>query len=94
MLMEIYSCRSFLIRLNLVDPKHLTLIECKFELIYRRIILTPGQISLFVNAVPLKLVRPEVSHLKYGLLMRHVIDEQSPLFEASIEVFSSFLTYC
>ncbi|KAG0574801.1 hypothetical protein KC19_VG292600 [Ceratodon purpureus] len=65
--------KSFIIRVNLADPKKNVLIEYKFEVIYRYILTLPGQqspfithISLqspFITHISLKLVRPEVSYL-------------------------------
>ncbi|KAG0621365.1 hypothetical protein M758_3G014200 [Ceratodon purpureus] len=77
--------KSFLIRLNLVDPQQLILIECHFELVCQRFLTLPGQPTPFITGINLKLVRPRVSYLKYGLIIRHIIDETSPLFNMDIE---------
>ena len=81
--------RSFIVRLNLADPAKTVLIECKFEIIYRSIVTAPGQNSPFVHHIPLQLVRPEVSYLRFGLTVRHVIDESSPLYGMDFEVWST-----
>ncbi|KAG0584587.1 hypothetical protein M758_3G221800 [Ceratodon purpureus] len=82
------SHKSFIIRMNLADPAKMVLIECKFEIIYRCILTAEGHHSPFISQVPLKLVRPEVSYLKFGLLIRHIIDESSPLYGMDFEVCS------
>lgn len=78
--------KSFIIRVNLADPEENVLIECKFEVLYRCILTAAGQQSPFITHVPLKLVRPEVSYLKFGLIIRHIIDESSPLYGVDSEV--------
>jgi len=83
------SYRSFIVRVNPADPAKTVLIECKFEVIYRSIVTAPGQNSPFVHHIPLQLVRPEVSYLRYGLIVRHVIDESSPLYGMDFEVWST-----
>lgn len=77
--------KSFLIRLNLVDPQQLILIECHFELVCQRFLALPGQPTPFISGVSLKLVRPRVPYLKYGLVIRHIIDETSPLYNMDVE---------
>jgi hypothetical protein len=69
-----------------MDPKQVVLIECKFELTYRRFLTEKGNPAPFINHVSLKLVRPEVAYLKYGLVVRHIIDEESPLYGMDLEV--------
>lgn len=81
-----FTCRSFIIRVNLADPAKMVLIECKFEIIYRCILTPDGSHSPFITQVPLQLVRPEVSYLKFGLIIRHIIDESSPLYGMDFEV--------
>ncbi|KAG0554007.1 hypothetical protein KC19_12G055900 [Ceratodon purpureus] len=81
--------KSFIIRVNLADPKKNVLIECKFEVIYRCILTLPGQQSPFITHISLKLVRPEVSYLRFGLIIRHVIDESSPLYGMDYETFKA-----
>ncbi|XP_073387197.1 uncharacterized protein [Physcomitrium patens] len=81
--------KSFLIRLNLGDPQQLILIECHFELICQRFLTLPGQPTPFITGVNLKLVRPRVPYLKYGLFIRHIIDEESPLYNLDIEALHS-----
>jgi inward rectifier potassium channel len=73
-----------------VDPQQLILIECHFELVYQRFLTLPGQPTPFITGVGLKLVRPRVPYLKYGLVIRHIIDETSPLYNMDVEVFNSF----
>lgn len=87
------NCRSFIIRVNLADPAKNVLIECKFEVIYRCILTTAGQRSPFITHIPLKLVRAEVSYLRFGLIIRHVIDETSPLYGMDFKVWSKS-THC
>lgn len=77
--------KSFLIRLNVVDPQQLILIECHFELVCQRFLTLPGQPTPFITGVSLKLVRPRVSCLKYGLIIRHIIDETSLLYNMDVE---------
>lgn len=59
------------------------LVDAKFSLVLRRRDRTPGTVSEFLNTFDLPLVRPEEAYLKYGFLLRHVIDEKSPLHEQS-----------
>lgn len=80
--------RSFIVRVNLADPAKMVLIECKFEIIYRCIVTPVGETSPFVHHLSLELVRPEVSYLKFGLIIRHVIDESSPLYGMDFEVWN------
>ncbi len=87
-----WVCRSFMMRLNLMDPKQVVLIECKFELTYRRFLTEKGNPAPFINHVSLKLVRPEVAYLKFGLVVRHIIDEESPLYGMDLEVLPKPLT--
>lgn len=83
------SHKSFIVRLNLADPAKTVLIECKFEITYRSVVTAPGQNSPFVHHIPLQLVRPEVSYLKFGLIVRHVIDESSPLYGMDFEALKA-----
>ncbi|CAK9856215.1 unnamed protein product [Sphagnum jensenii] len=83
------SYKSFMLRLNLMDPKQVVLIECKFELTYRRFLTEKGNPAPFINHVSLKLVRPEVAYLKFGLVVRHIIDEESPLYGMDLEELNS-----
>jgi inward rectifier potassium channel len=69
----------------------MVLIECKFEITYRCILTAEGHHSPFISQLSLKLVRPEVSYLRFGLLIRHVIDESSPLYGMDLEVWSPIL---
>lgn len=64
----------------------MVLIECKFEVMYRCILTAAGENSPFFQHIPLQLVRPEVSYLRFGLIIRHVIDESSPLYGMDFEV--------
>lgn len=81
--------KSFIIRVNLADPAKNVLIECKFEVIYRCVLTSTGQQSPFITNIPLKLVRPEVSYLRFGLVIRHIIDESSPLYGMDFETFKT-----
>ncbi len=78
--------RSFLLRLNLTNPTDMVLIDCKFQLVYRRFLTSPGQLSPYITTVPLKLMHAEVAYLRYALVVRHVIDDESPLYGLDIEV--------
>lgn len=77
------KCRSFLVRMNLTGSHCMELVDAKFSLVLRRRDRTPGTVSEFLNTFDLPLVRPEEAYLKYGFLLRHVIDEKSPLHEQS-----------
>lgn len=83
------SPKSFIVRVNLADPAKMVLIECKFEIIYRCIVTPVGETSPFVHHLSLELVRPEVSYLKFGLIIRHVIDESSPLYGMDFEALKA-----
>jgi inward rectifier potassium channel len=78
--------KSFLLRLNLTNPTDMVLIDCKFQLVYRRFLTSPGQLSPYITTVPLKLMHAEVAYLRYALVVRHVIDDESPLYGLDIEV--------
>eukprot|EP00850_Spirogloea_muscicola_P001713 SM000006S19478 [mRNA] locus=s6:1052663:1054502:+ [translate_table: standard] len=54
------------------------LIDVKFDLVMRCTKITRN--STFVHTYRLPLVRSEMSQLKYGMVMRHVINEDSPLW--------------
>ncbi|GAQ87617.1 hypothetical protein KFL_003650080 [Klebsormidium nitens] len=67
-------------RLVLTGPGS-NLIDAKLDLVYRHMMQLPGG-SPFMSTHSLKLVRSESSSLRYGMLIRHVINEESPLFGA------------
>ncbi|CAK9867701.1 unnamed protein product [Sphagnum jensenii] len=81
--------KSFLLRLNLTNPTDMVLIDCKFQLVFRRFLTSPGQLSPYITTVPLKLMHAEVAYLRYALVVRHVIDDESPLYGLDIEAFKA-----
>eukprot|EP00271_Cylindrocystis_brebissonii_P002895 TRINITY_DN13652_c0_g2_i1.p1 TRINITY_DN13652_c0_g2~~TRINITY_DN13652_c0_g2_i1.p1 ORF type:complete len:708 (-),score=100.12 TRINITY_DN13652_c0_g2_i1:115-2238(-) len=72
--------KTFMARLVLVGGKTPCLIDAKFTLSMRRFITVPSQGSSFVLNSDLALVRSDAHYFRFGTLLRHVIDESSPLF--------------
>eukprot|EP00897_Mesotaenium_endlicherianum_P007422 jgi/Mesen1/6708/ME000344S05988 len=72
--------KVLLTRLLMAGKNPSVLIDAKFDLVLRRFVNVPGQNTAFVQNIHLPLVRAEVSYLRYGMLLRHIIDEDSPLY--------------
>lgn len=45
--------------------------------------------SVFQATQLLKLVRPDIAYLKLGMLVRHIIDENSPLHQKTTEMLKA-----
>ncbi|CAK9207604.1 unnamed protein product [Sphagnum troendelagicum] len=72
-------------RFVLVGPQPCELVDVKVDLTYKYNTVT--RIGSFFRARrSLKLVRSEVAHLTYGMLVRHIIDETSPLYNRTLEM--------
>lgn len=75
--------KAFLVRCVLAGPGPNVLVSAKFDLFLRRFVQIPGKQSGFVVNSRMALVRSEVPCLRYGMILRHVIDESSPLWGRS-----------
>ncbi|KAG0616895.1 hypothetical protein M758_5G149700 [Ceratodon purpureus] len=71
--------RVFAVRLVLTGPAPCELVDAKICLTFRIFVKLPSG-SMFCSTQDLELVRPEVSYLRYGLMVRHIIDKKSPIF--------------
>lgn len=76
---EIEKYRVFAVRLVLTGPAPCELVDAKICLTFRIFVKLPSG-SMFCSSQDLQLVRPEVSYLQYGLMVRHIIDKKSPMF--------------
>eukprot|EP00271_Cylindrocystis_brebissonii_P019673 TRINITY_DN6128_c0_g1_i1.p1 TRINITY_DN6128_c0_g1~~TRINITY_DN6128_c0_g1_i1.p1 ORF type:complete len:548 (-),score=103.50 TRINITY_DN6128_c0_g1_i1:1362-2897(-) len=76
--------KVFAMRLVLIGPHPCEVVDVKICLTFR-ILLKLANGSIFVSTHDLPLVRPEVSYLRYGLMCRHIIDEDSPIYHHSKE---------
>eukprot|EP01018_Ginkgo_biloba_P030147 Gb_15214 [translate_table: standard] len=71
--------KIFAVRLVLGGPTPCELVDAKLCLTFRIFIKLPNG-STFCSTQDLDLVRSEVSYLRYGLMVRHVIDKKSPVY--------------
>lgn len=76
--------RVFAVRLVLTGPAPCELVDAKICLTFRIFVKLPSG-SMFCSTQDLELVRPEVSYLRYGLMVRHIIDKKSPIFGHTME---------
>lgn len=67
-------------RYVLAGPQPCELVDVKVELSYTYNTVTSAG-TFFRASQSLKLVRTELAYLNYGMLVRHVIDETSPLYQ-------------
>jgi hypothetical protein len=72
-------------RFVLVGPQPCELVDVKVDLTYKYNTVTRTG-SFFRARRSLKLVRSEIAHLTYGMLVRHIIDETSPLYNRTLEM--------
>ncbi|KAG6548662.1 hypothetical protein Mapa_009816 [Marchantia paleacea] len=79
--------RVFAVRLVLTGPPPCELVGAKICLTFRIFIKLPSG-SMFCTTQDLELVRPEVPYLRYGIMVRHIIDKRSPLYGHSMESLS------
>lgn len=76
--------KVFAVRLVLGGPTPCELVDVKICLTFRIFIKLPNG-STFCSTQDLDLVHPEVSYLRYGLMVRHVIDKKSPVYGHTLE---------
>lgn len=78
------TLRVFAVRLVLTGPPPCELVDAKICLTFRIFVTLPSG-SVFCSTQDLDVVRPEVSYLRYGLMVRHVIDKKSPVYGHTME---------
>ncbi|KAJ7560032.1 hypothetical protein O6H91_04G111300 [Diphasiastrum complanatum] len=76
--------RVFAVRLVLTGPAPCELVDAKICLTFRIFVKLPTG-ATFCATQDLELVRPEVSYLRYGIMVRHVINKKSPLYGHTME---------
>ncbi|XP_057865686.1 uncharacterized protein LOC131073294 [Cryptomeria japonica] len=76
--------KVFAIRLVLGGPAPCELVDVKICLTFRIFIQLPNG-STFCSTQDLDLVRSEVSYLRYGLMVRHVMDKKSPIYGHTLQ---------
>ncbi|KAH9308418.1 hypothetical protein KI387_036329, partial [Taxus chinensis] len=76
--------KVFSVRLVLGGPAPCELVDVKICLTFRIFIKLPNG-STFCSTQDLDLVRSEVSYLRYGLMVRHIIDKKSPVYGHTLE---------
>lgn len=72
--------KALLTRYVLVGPQPCELVDVKVDLTYNYNTITRSG-TYFRTSQSLKLVRPEIAFLNNGMLVRHIIDESSPLYQ-------------
>lgn len=81
------AIKVFMARYVLAGPQPCELVDVKVDLTYKYNTHTRTG-SFFRATQSLKLVRPEIAFLTHGMLVRHVIDESSPLYRRTPEMLS------
>ncbi|KAH7405051.1 hypothetical protein KP509_15G054900 [Ceratopteris richardii] len=76
--------KVFAIRLVLTGPSPCELVDAKICLTFRIFVTLPSG-SVFCSTQDLEVVRPEVSYLRYGIMVRHIIDRKSPVYGHTVE---------
>lgn len=76
--------KVFAVRLVLGGPTPCELVDAKICLTFRIFVTLPNG-SIFCSTQDLDLVRSEVSYLRYGLMIRHIIDRKSPVYGHTLE---------
>lgn len=71
--------KVFAVRLVLTGPSPCELIDAKICLTFRIFVTLPSG-SVFCSTQDLEVVRSEVSYLRYGIMVRHIIDKKSPVY--------------
>lgn len=71
--------KVFAVRLVLTGPSPCELVDAKICLTFRIFVTVPSG-SVVCSTQDLEVVRPEVSYLRYGLMVRHIIDKKSPVY--------------
>ncbi|CAM6099482.1 unnamed protein product [Calypogeia fissa] len=82
------AIKVFMARYVLAGPQPCELVDVKVDLTYKYNTHTRTG-SFFRATQPLKLVRPEIAFLTHGMLVRHVIDETSPLYQRTPEMLNN-----
>ncbi|MCO5593643.1 hypothetical protein L7F22_047659 [Adiantum nelumboides] len=76
--------KVFAVRLVLTGSSPCELVDAKICLTFRIFVTLPSG-SVFCSTQDLEVVRPEVSYLRYGLMVRHIIDKKSPVYGHTME---------
>ncbi|KAI5069404.1 hypothetical protein GOP47_0015705 [Adiantum capillus-veneris] len=76
--------KVFAVRLVLTGPSPCELVDAKICLTFRIFVTLPSG-SVFCSTQDLEVVRSEVSYLRYGLMVRHIIDKKSPVYGHTME---------
>lgn len=76
--------KVFAVRLVLTGPAPCELVDAKICLTFRIFVTLPSG-SVFCSTQDLEVVRPEVPYLRYGLMVRHIIDRNSPVYGHTLE---------
>ncbi|MCO5587945.1 hypothetical protein L7F22_041898 [Adiantum nelumboides] len=76
--------KVFAVRLVLTGPSPCELVDAKICLTFRIFVTLPSG-SVFCSTQDLEVVRPEVPYLRYGLMVRHIIDKKSPVYGHTLE---------
>eukprot|EP00250_Pteridium_aquilinum_P008826 c18238_g1_i3 orf=675-2492(+) len=76
--------KAFAVRLVLTGPSPCELVDAKICLTFRIFVTLPSG-SVFCSTQDLEVVRPEVSYLRYGIMVRHIIDKKSPVYGHTME---------
>lgn len=76
--------KVFAVRLVLGGPTPCELVDAKICLTFRIFVTLPNG-SIFCSTQDLDIVRSEVSYLRYGLMVRHIIDRKSPVYGHTLE---------
>ncbi|KAI5081936.1 hypothetical protein GOP47_0001679 [Adiantum capillus-veneris] len=76
--------KVFGVRLVLTGPSPCELVDVKICLTFRIFVKLPSG-SVFCSTQDLEVVRPQVFYLRYGLMVRHIIDKKSPVYGHTIE---------
>jgi len=79
------ATKVLMARYVLAGPQPCELVDVKVDLTYKYNTLTRSG-SFFRATQSLKLVRSEIAYLNHGMLVRHIIDESSPLYRRTPEM--------
>ncbi|OAE22100.1 hypothetical protein AXG93_1175s1100 [Marchantia polymorpha subsp. ruderalis] len=79
------AIKVLMTRYVLAGPQPCELVDVKVDLTYKYNTITRTG-SYFRATQSLKLVRPEIAFLTHGMLVRHVIDNTSPLYQRTAEM--------
>ncbi|KAG0558838.1 hypothetical protein KC19_10G058400 [Ceratodon purpureus] len=79
------ATKVLMARYVLAGPQPCELVDVKVDLTYKYNTLTRSG-AFFRATQSLKLVRSEIAYLNHGMLVRHIIDESSPLYRRTPEM--------